>query len=107
MHLKDADKIVQEWGKHLEYVYSKLAVVFMAHIPESFLPYPKIIIEEAINIVISHYQNIGNAQAVRGLKTVAAYLHCYKDDEEALVEASSSFGNKELRKVILSELKEF
>jgi hypothetical protein len=41
MTLDESAKIVQIWGKFLEYVGGRFTLIFCARIPESFLPYPK------------------------------------------------------------------
>ena len=54
MTLVEARKVTQIYGKYLEVIAGKLHIFFLARVPESFLPFPKKILEEAINIVAAH-----------------------------------------------------
>jgi hypothetical protein len=107
MTLNEADKIVQIWGRFIEYMSGKLMHIFGAQIPESFLPYPKDTIEEALNIIAEYHHKAGNHQAVQHLQTTLAHLIMYVDDEEALLQASRNFNNPSWRDAILPRFKQF
>jgi hypothetical protein len=106
MTFDKANKIVQIWGRYLEYC-SKLNLIFGSYIPESFLPFPKDILEEALNIVAEHYHNLGNINHVKLLQGSIATLAGYKDDEEALLMSAKLFNNPKWREAMLPVFKKF
>jgi hypothetical protein len=107
MTLNEADKIVHIWGKFVEYVSGKLFLIFGAQIPESFLPYPKDTIEEALNIIAEYHHKAGNHQLVKHLQETLAQLIMYVDDEESLLRAAKNFNDLNWRKIFVPSLKKF
>ncbi len=107
MDIKKAQKIVHIWGVHMEYFQSKLTIIFSSQIPESFLPFPKATLEEAINIIAKHYHNMGDKEAVNTLERSAAWLSAYEDDEKAILKMIKFFNDKKMRDAILPAFKEF
>jgi hypothetical protein len=105
MTLKDADKIAHIWGRYLEYC-SKLACVFSSSVPESFLPFPKNTLEEALNIMAEHYHKTGNKRGVELMQETVCLLIMYKDDEEALLEAAKKFTDPKYRESFIPMLKQ-
>jgi len=101
MNLEVADAIRQDFGKYLELTHGRLLALFLAKIPESFLPYPKDTIEEALNAVAEHFHNQANVEAVDAMQTATASLTYYTKDEEAVKQFLSLWGNKEMQKEIL------
>lgn len=99
-----ADKIVRIYGRYLEYC-SKMTVVFDDCIPESFLPFPKSIPLEALNIVAENHHKRGNQHGVELMREVASELIAYGDDEEALSGAAKNFNNPKWREVFIPMLK--
>lgn len=106
MTFDKADKIIKIWGRYLEYC-SKLNLVFGAHIPESFLPLPKEMIEEAGNLVAEYYHNVGDQDKVKLIQGSLGSLMMYKDDEEALLQAAKLFNDPGWRKAMLPTFKKF
>lgn len=92
----------------------------MLPIPESFLPYPADVLEEALNIVAEHYFDSGNKRMSENIKeSMAAYLTfsitnaqtgARLTDEEAITNMKKTLDliekNPELKKAILKSLKE-
>jgi len=107
MTLNEADKIVKIWGKYLEYSSGKLVLIFDSYIPESFLPFPKKILEEALNIVAEHYHGMGDNEAAELMQRGIALLLGYTDDEEAILQAAKTFNNPKWREAILPVFKKF
>jgi hypothetical protein len=107
MTFDEANKIVHIWGTYLEYCQGRLHSIFFSHIPESFLPFPKDTIEEALNIVAKHYHNMGNRDQVKLLQRSMGCLLFYEDDEEALLQAAKCFNDPKFREVVLLTLKKF
>ncbi|MCC6323350.1 hypothetical protein IT400_01010 [Candidatus Nomurabacteria bacterium] len=81
-----ASKIVNIYGKHLEQC-SKLNFIFGSHIPESFLPFPKDVIEEALNVLAEYHFSNGNKVAVNSMENAKAGLIGYINDEEAILKS--------------------
>lgn len=107
MTLEQANKIVNIWGKHLEYANSKLMYIFSTSIPESFLPFPKETIEEASNIVAKSYHDIGNQEAVKTIQSAIVFLTSYVNDDKAILQAARNFNNQKWRKTTLPSFKKF
>lgn len=107
MELEEASKIVKIWGTHLEYVGGKLMIIFGAHIPESFLPYPKSDIEDALNMLAKHYYDNGDKKASEDLQSSMGSLTLYRDDEEALITSAKLFSEDSWRKSMIESLHKF
>lgn len=88
MNLKQAQKVVSDYGGFIEYaLYRYNVVVFLEGIPESLLPYPPPVIEDAINIVAKYYHDYGNNKKAEALHECHACLRFFKDDEKSILEA--------------------
>lgn len=105
MEVERAQRVVDIWGKHLEHCYGKLNMIFMAKIPESFLPFPKDVIEEATNIVAKHWFDVGNKEASTKIQSTISFLGFYEEDEKALLNAAKNFNDKKFRDAILPAFK--
>ncbi len=106
MTSEQASKIVTAWGIHLEHVSGKLNCLFMASIPESFLPFPIKTIEEALNLVIKQHHDLGNQDAIKALQNSIGHLTAYTNDEEAILKAGQRFSIPEWREKIIPTLEE-
>jgi hypothetical protein len=100
MTIEKAQKIIKIWGIYVEYCQSKMTILFRNHIPESFLPFPKDTIEEAVNIIAEYYHNSGDKKAVNTLEESICWLASYKEDEEAILETIRFFNDKKRRAAI-------
>jgi hypothetical protein len=105
MTLNEANKIVKFWGAYIEYCQDRLQAIFMSHIPESLLPYPQEIIEEALNILGKHYYDIGDHEASKLIQESFRCLALYVKDEEAMLGALQIFNLPDVREVIISNMK--
>lgn len=105
MTLDQASEISRIWSLHLEHSFGKLNFIFMASIPESFLPFPKDVIEEALNILAEEQHKYGNRDAVEGVKAAGAFLVAYKDDQEAILQAAKRFSNPEWCNAVIPKFK--
>ena len=105
MTFDQASKIVDIYGKHLEFFNSKLLILFSGKIPESFLPFSKKTIEEASNMIAKHHHDNGNQSAVDAIQVGIAGLMMYIDDEEALSQTTNSFSSEGWRKAFLPKFK--
>lgn len=106
MTIEKASKIIEIYGIHLEYC-SKLIYVFSSHIPESFLPFPKNIIEKASDVMAEHYHNNGNNVALNSIEVSRAHLISYINDEEAILQAVKFWNEHTWREAILPAFKNF
>jgi len=107
MTLDEAQKIVNIYSIFLHHVSGKLIYVFGTNIPESFLPFPIKILEEALNIVAKHYHDSGNLVFAKRLQECIGDLGGYMDDEIAVLLAAETFKNTEWRQAILPQFKKF
>lgn len=110
MKIEEADKIMRVWGKYLEHCSGKLNMLFWrdgGKIPESLLPYPKIILDEALNMMDEHYHNIGDKHATELLRETMILLEVYGDDNEAIKHAGEMFSDPKKRKQIIASIKDW
>jgi len=105
MTTEEANKIFQSWKEYIE-INDKLWKIF-TDIPESFLPYPKEVLEEALNIIAKSYFDAGDRKTCDSIQANMCTLIKYKDDEEAIKAIVDSFILKDpgLRKTYLANLK--
>ncbi len=94
MSIEKAQKIFQEWKNYIE-IHTKLSTIF-EKIPESFLPYPVKILEEALNIIAEDYFNKGNYRMSDNIKELLSDLYIYTKDEEAIKTIINSFSQENL-----------
>jgi len=110
MTLEEASKIYQGWKNYVE-VADKWGKLFMCPIPESFLPYPKEELEEALNITAERCWNIGDKETSEAIKsTIAGFLWNHEKDEEVIQSLSNVLKMMEkspdLKATLLEKLKE-
>lgn len=83
MKFSEVNEIYTAWQDYQE-IHGKL-VTLSVYLPESFLPYPKDMLEEALDIVAKKYFEDGNNRLYKAvLKTKESLLY-YREDAEALV----------------------
>ena len=81
MDFEQAAKIINEYGKVLETAGEKTIEKYPALVfPESLLPYPKEIIEQAAEVFLHHSVNENAGKSIKG---GLAFLPAFIDDEEA------------------------
>lgn len=93
----------------------------MLRVPESFLPYPSDVLEEALNIIAKYYFDSGNQKMSENIKeTMAFYLSPFfmtkeetgarRTDEEAITDMKKMLDlieqDTKLKKALLKKLKE-
>ncbi len=105
MELEKAENIVRIWGIFLEHSFGKLNLLFMAKIPDFFLPFPKETIEVAVNTIAEMHHNAGNTEAVNSLQSTLPYLIGFIDNEQAIINAAKLFKDDKYRDKILPALK--
>ena len=83
MTKEEARKIFESWRAYME-IADKLRKLFVT-IPESFLPYPKDILEEALAVIAKDYLDNGHKEKAETIQlTIHGYLRCHEKDETAL-----------------------
>ena len=107
MTFTEADKIFQIWRKWYWPFDFILHSIFLGKIPESFLPYPKDVLEEALNIVAKHCYEIGDSQYSKLIQDSIVALWEYTKDENAFQQAAESLANPEMREVMLIHISNF
>ena len=105
MTTEKANKIFRNWKEYVE-INDKLSKIFMA-IPESFLPYPIEVLEEALNIIAKSYFDKRDYKACHVVQESICTLGSYKDDEEAIKTIIDDFILKDSksRELFLANLK--
>jgi hypothetical protein len=103
--LIDADKVVGVWGKYLECCQDRLSAVFLGGIPESLLPYPVQVIEDALNDMARYYHSRGDHDAVAVIQGVMGPLASYRADRDALANAAKTFSTPAMEEIVLERLR--
>ena len=98
MEYSEANKIWNIWRGWYWPCHFILDSIFFGTIPESFLPYPKEVLEEALNIIAKSYWDEGNKNISNDIQKVMASLMAYEKDEEALQYLAKSLSNPEMIK---------
>ncbi len=100
--------VFKSWQDHME-IFSKF-VSLMLPIPESFLPYPADILEEALNIVAKNCFDSGNKTMSKTIQETMAFYLPMQTDEEAITGMKKILDlieqNDDLKKKVLKKLKE-
>ncbi len=81
--------------------------VFGPEIPESFLPYPKHVLEEALNIVAKDIHDKGNIQASQDIQKTMIDIYFYAKNEDAWGKAAKLFSNQEMMRAMLGFVENF
>jgi len=107
MNIIEADNIFKNWNQWYWPCHFILHSIFLSKIPESFLPYPQDVLEEALNVVAKHYHDIGDLKASNNIQESIAFLCAYTKDEEALQSAHENFSNPVLVRLIHNYIKNY
>jgi len=108
MTLEEANRIFRAWQEYIE-ISDKLRQLFVT-IPESFLPYPSDVLEEALNVVAKDYFDSGDKETSKKIQELLVYhLAAYTDDAEALEGMEKKLAltliNPELKDAVITNLK--
>ncbi len=87
MTYEEAEKIFIEWKDYME-INEKLISIFLT-LPESFLPYSKNILEEALNIIAEDEFNNGSKDLSNNIIGTMGSLIKYEKDDEAIIKMSN------------------
>ena len=83
MTKEEVNRIFKGWQEYVE-IADKLSKIFTL-IPESFLPYPKTQLEEALIIIAKNYTDSGDEKKSDAIKdTMAFWLSQYGNDGDAI-----------------------
>ena len=109
MTFEEANKIFKSWQSYMEIV-DKLGKIFH-ELPESFLPYPPKVLEEALNIVAEKYFYAGDKKKSETIQeTMGGFLFMHTDDEKALDSMCKTLDlilkHPELKDTYIEKLKE-
>ena len=103
----EVNEIFKVWKEWYWPCHFLLDSVFGPTIPESFLPYPKDVLEEALNIVAKHYYESGNIETSKDIQKTMTCLYYYAKNEEAWEKAAKLFSNPEMMKAMLGFVENF
>ena len=108
MNLKQAQKIVHDYGGFIEWaLFRYQIVIFIGSIPESLLPYPPKLIEEASNIVAKFYHDNGDKKKVEVIQECMCWLQAFEDDEKSILRAVKNFNEKKFLELNTESIKGF
>jgi hypothetical protein len=101
MEYSEANKIWNIWRHWYWPCHFILGSIFFGSVPESYLPYPKEVLEEAINIIAKRYWDEGDKKMSDTIQDTMGSLLAYEKDEEALESLAKLSSNPEMRKAML------
>jgi len=107
MTLIEAEEIFTVWKEWYWPCHFLLDSVFGPGIPESFLPYPKDVLEEALNIMAKRYYDRGDFQISNKIQETMICIPFYKENETAWEEAAKLFSNPEMMRAMLGFVENF
>ena len=85
----------------------KISIIFVLYIPDSFLPFPKKILNSAFQEMSNYYKKTGNVRGLELLSETSMLLIMYVDDKIALKNAFNNFSDDEYCVSVATTLKEF
>ena len=107
MNFTEANKIFKIWSKWYWPSHFILHSVFLNKIPESFLPYQKNVLEEALNIIAKQYYDNGDFKVSKNIQESIASLAAYVRDDDALQQVSDRLSDVKMREAILIYISNF
>lgn len=107
MDLKEAQKVVSDYGGFLEWLYFRLKPVFWNKIPESLLPYSIQHIDDALNTVARHYHDKGDKKMVNNIQESQILLVSFVDDKEAILNSVKMLSDKKWFDGMMGLIKDF
>jgi len=105
MTLEEANKIFEHWKGYSE-IADKMHKIFLV-VPESFLPYPIDILEEALNIVAKHYFDSGDKRTANIIQeTMMLQLggYCLGTDSEGKTKVVDKITDEEVLQKMKKDL---
>jgi hypothetical protein len=107
MNQSEATKIFNVWTKWSYPYHQLLFSIFQSQIPESFLPYPKHLLEEALNDVSKYYFDSGNYEYSKAIQNTISFLMFYSKDEDALINSAKCFSIPEMANILTDSITRF
>ena len=110
MTYDEAWEIVTAWGVYLEHSHARLVTIFfLGHLPASLLPYPKQVLEDAINAVAKYYFDMGDYATSDFFKSTCGPLMLYSSDDYAIEQLFKILNMPGLNAttIILDKLREY
>lgn len=107
MTFTEADEIFQVWRKWYWPCHIMLYSIFGDKIPASFCPFPKDILEEALNIVAKKYHDMGDHKSSKLVQDSIVAIWEYAKDEDALVRTSERLSIPEIREMKINSISNF
>lgn len=107
MDLKEAQKVVSDYGGFLEWLYFRLKPIFWNKIPESVLPYSIQHIDDALNTVARHYHDKGDKKMVNNIQEAQILLVSFVDDKEAILNSVKMLSDKKWFEGMMKLIKDF
>ena len=107
MTLIEANEIFKVWKEWYYPCHFLLDSVFGPEIPESFLPYPKDVLEEALNIVAKDFFDRGDIKTSKDIQKTMISIYHYLENEKAWEKAAKLFSNPEMMRAMLGFVENF
>ena len=104
LSLDDVNEITIAYGKFVEVANGPLMELFHSEIPESLLPFPKDVIEQALIYAEKFCIEEGNNAAAESLASTRILLMAYKNSTESLQGLQRRLGDAAWREAILPRL---
>jgi len=107
MTFDEAKKIFEIWQKWFWPCHPMLNSFFLNSIPESFLPYPKDILNEALEIIREYCSERGNHKIANAIVISQVSLKFYDEDKAALELTLKNFSDPRFIEIALNKITNF
>lgn len=107
MTISEADEIFKVWQQWFWPFHSLLNSIFRFGIPESFLPYPKSTLYEAIDIELKLYENDANSEEYKAIEITKSFLSLYENDKDAFDTLLKNLSIPEMVETTSNNIKKF
>jgi len=107
MNQSEATTIFNVWSKWAYPYHQLLFSIFQEQIPESFLPYPKQLLEEALNAVSKAYFDSGDYEYSKAIQNTIPFLMFYSKDEDALKNSATCFSIPGMANILTDSITRF
>lgn len=107
MTFTEAEKIFEVWQQWFWPFHSLLFSIFQSNIPESFLPYPKNILSESLEVILKLYDNNENSKEYEAINTTKSFLCFYVNDKDAFDRCFKKLSTPGMVQITSDNIKKF
>lgn len=107
MTIEEALQINHIYGGYLANSFGKLNLIFIANIPQSFLPYPPDILSQAYSMLLEYYKKYNDKQNIDNISFAYGALDFHIPDHEAVNHFIELYNDSSNADIFLDRFKKF